>query len=97
MDVRTLTDDTPRIGTPALWQPVAIFLAGVVVTGLLMMVRGDFLGRRAAEETELRLSSVIEQTENRLNTRMDREMVGIYRELREIKDSLVRMEERANE
>lgn len=84
----------PSSGRAQLWQGVALFLAGVVATGVLMMVRGDFLGTRAAELVERRLSGEISATETRFNTRMDREMVVIRQDIREIKESLVRLEER---
>lgn len=76
------------------WQPIALFLLGVVVSGALMIIRGDFLGRKAAEEAERRLSEEIDQAEARMNTRVDREMSVIGRELKEIKESLVRIESR---
>jgi len=61
-----------------------------------MIIRGDFLGRRAAEEAERRLSKEIDAAEGRTNTRIDREMAFIGRELRDIKESLVRLENRGN-
>lgn len=75
-----------------LFQSLAFFLAGAVGTGILMMIRGDFLGRRAAEEAEGRLFRDIKASEDRLNVRIDREMVSIFRELQEIKDAIVRLE-----
>ena len=81
-------------GELALWQPVALFLAGVVASGIVMILRGDFLGRKAAEEAEGRLSKELDEAEARMNTRIDREMSVIGRELKEIKETLVRMEAR---
>ena len=51
-------------------QIVASALAGSVVTGIGMVVRGDFLGRSAANEVE-----------RRLNARMDREFKVIQHQL----------------
>jgi len=83
-------------GDSSIWQPLALFLGGVVASGVLMIIRGDFLGRRAAEEAERRLSKEIDAAEGRTNTRIDREMAFIGRELRDIKESLVRLENRGN-
>ncbi len=77
-----------------LWQPVALVLIGAVGTGALMMIRGDFLGRGAAAEVDKRLSIEIDDAEERLNSRIDREMGAIGRDVRDIKASIVRIEER---
>lgn len=58
-----------------IYQPLAIFFAGVVTSGVAMLMRGDFIGRRAAEEVE-----------KRLNERIEREMAVISRDLIEIKE-----------
>ena len=63
-----------------LWQSLAFFLGGLVVSGVAMILRGDFLGRQAAKEVERRLSE-----------RMDREIASVGRELREIKEAIVRL------
>ena len=76
------------------WQPIALVLIGAVGTGALMMLRGDFLGKRAAAEVETRLSSELDDAEDRLNARIDREMKVIGRDVKEIKESIVRIEER---
>ena len=78
----------------SFWQPLALVLLGGFGTGVPLMLRGDFLGRRAAAEAERRLAVEIEQSERRTNERIDREMVVIGRELREIKDAIVRLENR---
>ncbi len=59
-----------------------------------MMLRGDFLGRRAAGEVDKRLSIELDDAEERINSRIDREMGVIGRDLRDIKASIVRIEER---
>ena len=85
-----------------LWQPVLFgALIGTVGTGLLMMVRGDFLGKRAAQEVGMRLadedkrlSIQINESEGRVNERIDREMKVIRDDVKEIKETLVRIEGR---
>ena len=74
-----------------LWQSLAFFLGGLVVSGVAMILRGDFLGRQAAKEVERRLSEELDQTEKRLTSRMDREIASVSRELREIKEAIVRL------
>ena len=77
-----------------IWQPIALVLIGAVGTGALMMLRGDFLGRRSAGEVDKRLSIELDDAEERINSRIDREMGVIGRDLRDIKASIVRIEER---
>ncbi len=85
-----------------LWQPVLFgALIGTVGTGVFMMIRGDFLGKRAAQEVgkrsadeDKRLSIQISETEDRVNERIDREMTVIRGDVKDIKDTLVRIEER---
>lgn len=83
------------------WQPIALVLIGAVGTGALMMLRGDFLGRRAAGEVDRRLTAEdkrlaveISEAEARVNARIDREMTVISGDVKEIKDAIVRIEER---
>ena len=54
-------------------------LAGIVITGTSMVVRGDFLGRQSAEAVE-----------ERVNERMDRELGYIKDYLERIEDKLDR-------
>ena len=77
-----------------IWQPIALVLIGAVGTGAVMMLRGDFLGRRAAGEVDKRLSIELDDAEERINSRIDREMGVIGRDLRDIKAAIVRIEER---
>lgn len=65
------------------WQMLASCLAGCVGTGVLMLLRGDFLGSKAAAEAE-----------DRLNNRMDRELQVVSSELQGIKGTLERVEQR---
>ena len=70
----------------SVFQSIAFFLGGIVVAGAGMLIRGDFLGRKAADEVEVRM-----------NERMDWEMTAIHHDLRDIKDGMVRMERRLDE
>lgn len=65
------------------YEQAAFLLAGVVLSGAAMLMRGDFLGRKAASEVE-----------SRLTARIDREMEFITSELGAIKATLIRIEER---
>lgn len=67
----------------SVFQSIAFFLGGIVVSGAAMLLRGDFLGRKAAEEVEIRM-----------NDRINREMTMIHQDLRDIKDGMIRMEKR---
>jgi len=58
-------------------EQLAFFLGGLVVAGAGMMIRGDFLGTKAAAEVEARI-----------NERMNREMTSIHADLQEIKGSI---------
>lgn len=58
-------------------EQLAFFLGGVVITGFSMMLRGDFLGAKAAADVEMRI-----------NVRLDREMGAIQSDLKEIKESI---------
>lgn len=84
-----------------MWFSTAIFLAGILFGGIPMLIRGDFLGRKAADEVKResmdadnRLSKDIDEAEKRMNERINREMGIIGREVREIKETLVRIEGR---
>lgn len=65
------------------YQSLALFLAGIVVSGAAMLLRGDFLGGKAAKDVESRLS-----------VRIDREMALISSELEQIRQAMVRLEEK---
>lgn len=65
-------------GTKLGWG-VALFLAGMVITGAGMVIRGDFLGSEAAEAVETRMTQ-----------RLDRELSYIRDQLREVKQLLRR-------
>jgi len=52
------------------WFGVAMFLAGTIVTGAAGVLRGDFLGGKAAEAVEIRI-----------NERADREMAEVRADL----------------
>ena len=51
---------------------VCMFLAGVVVTGVAGVIRGDYIGRDAAHEVEERLNRRIDDTLVEINRRLDR-------------------------
>ena len=53
------------------WK-VALFLAGVILSGMLMMLRGDWLGSEAAQAVESRLSKRINRYELKLDRRLER-------------------------
>jgi len=59
---------------------VALFLAGAMLSGMLMMLRGDWLGSKAAEAVEGRLSDRINRYELKLDQRLGR-METALREL----------------
>lgn len=61
----------------SLWQMLASGLFGCLLTGIGMAVRGDFLGGKAADEVEARLSA-----------RMDREYSQIREQLNRIEQYL---------
>lgn len=89
-----MAEDDQRNSGPNAWQAVALFLAGVVVSGIIMVVRGDFLGKEAAMEVRTHLVSEITAVESRLNGRIDREVSTISRDIADIKASLRRLEDR---
>lgn len=62
-----LTDKRSQLG----WQ-LALFLAGALLSGTLMMIRGDWLGREAASEVEMRLNKRIDRYERTLDRRLER-------------------------
>ena len=43
-----------------VWFPVSMFLAGSLLTGTAGVVRGDWLGTRAAEAVETRLQTQVD-------------------------------------
>ena len=53
------------------WK-VALFLAGALFSGMLMIVRGDWLGNEAARAAECRLSDRINRYELKLDRRLER-------------------------
>lgn len=61
----------------ALWQMVASGLFGALSTGIVAVVRGDFLGKAAAKEVE-----------ERLTARMDREISAIHEDIKEVKEMI---------
>lgn len=65
------------MGDLALWQMLTTFLLGCVATGALMLIRGDALGRKAADAVEARL-----------NDRMDREFRTLQVQLNRIEGKL---------
>lgn len=48
------------------------FLSGIVAAGIGGVIRGDFLGRRAAIEVESRLNNRIDHTLGEINRRLER-------------------------
>lgn len=86
---------------PGVWFSVAMFLLGLVVAGLGMLIREDTMGRKYADEAKKlgkerndQLAAELDMAEKRLNERINREMGVIGRELKEIKEFLVRLENR---
>lgn len=68
-----------------LWQPIALVLIGAVGTGGVMMIRGDFLGKRAAQEVESRLTMQIGQVEERMIVRAERDRVVFGDQMTDLK------------
>jgi hypothetical protein len=58
------------------WFPVAMFLAGALLSGSIAgvggIVRGDWLGARAAQEVKLELKEDVQSIERRVEKRLDR-------------------------
>ena len=48
------------------WFSVAMFLLGAVLTGTLSAIRGDYLGTKAAEAVEIRLTARDQERLNRI-------------------------------
>jgi hypothetical protein len=67
---------------------ICTFLCGIVISGAGMLIRGDALGRRAAEEVEERVKEQIDEeiqhirdlmeTQNRMLQRMEEKLDIIY-------------------
>lgn len=68
------------------WRALAAFLAGTLLSGGSMLVRGDYLGRAAASEVE-----------DRLNKRIEEYAEAIHRDQDRIERQLDTMRERLDE
>lgn len=53
------------------WFSISMFLLGVILAGAAGVLRGDWLGERAANAVEHRVEGRLERMENRLNKRLD--------------------------
>ncbi len=71
-----------------LWQPIALVLIGSTGTGVFMMLRGDFLGTRSAREVETRLTVQIEQVEERMVERAERDRVVFADQIADLKTTM---------
>lgn len=71
-----------------LWPPIALVLIGSTGTGVFMMVRGDFLGTRAAREVETRLAAQIEQVEERMIERAERDREVFADQIVDLKNTM---------
>jgi len=58
-----------------------MFLAGVVVTGIAGVIRGDYLGRQEATRVEEQSQQARRELETRLNKRIDDTLTSIDRRL----------------
>jgi len=50
-----------------VWFSISLFLAGILLSGSAMVVRGDFLGDKAAEEVEDRMEQRVDRLEERIH------------------------------
>ena len=79
-----------------MWQQIALVCIGIIATGVGMLIRGDYLGTRAARDVEDRLSQDIRESEDRINARIDREVAAISTRLADMNALLLRIDQKVS-